>query len=256
MFEVIDYLRKRPMLSCGIICAVISVIGYKFPSLLFFTAVLFAVLFGFLIYKNPKSVFVIVMLLAEICVLSVVVTNGNILRAEEIGESEGEITFTVYENVKTSGDYNLSYIEITDGELSPLRVGAYYYGETLEVGSRATADAKFETIDDDYKISYYKDKIYLTANLKNISLAPQKDGVLVVLEKVRGYIKETVFSTVSKDEAATLLAMILGDKSYFTDEFYGNVKAAGVAHVMVVSGMHLSILVTLVIFLLEKNCTK
>lgn len=240
------------MLSCGVVCAVISVLGYKFPTLLFVLAVLFAVLFGIFIYKNPKSVFVIVMLLAEICVLSCVVTNGNILRAEKIGESESEITFTVYENVKTSGDYNLSFIEITDGEHSPLRVRAYYYGEVLEVGSIATANAKFETIDEDYKISNYKDKIYLTANLKNITLAPQKDGVIVALEKVRGYIKDTVFDSVSKDEAATLLAMILGDKSYFTNEFYGNVKAAGVAHVMVVSGMHLSILVTLVIFLTEK----
>lgn len=252
MYEAIYYLRKRPMLICGILCAAVAIIGYKSPTLLFVAAVVLALIFGCLLFKNPKSVFVIVILLVQICVLSVVVINGRILSAEKCTGNYGEITFTVYENGKITNAYNTSYIEITGGDLSGSRVMAYYSGEALTVGSKATAKAYFQEIDNDYKLSNYCDKVYLTASLSDVVLADQKDGVLAVLEEIRGYIKDTAFRYVSKDEAATLLAMILGDKSYFSNEFYSNVKAAGVSHVMVVSGMHLSILITLVIFILEK----
>ena len=50
-----------------------------------------------------------------------------------------------------------------------------------------------------------------------------------------------------------ILAFALtGDKSYFTDTFYSNVKSAGVAHVMVVSGMHLSIIIALALYFANK----
>lgn len=60
------------------------------------------------------------------------------------------------------------------------------------------------------------------------------------------------FTVVSRDEAATLTAVTIGDRSYFTDEFYANVKKAGVSHVMVVSGMHLSVIVGLTAVAVKK----
>ena len=54
------------------------------------------------------------------------------------------------------------------------------------------------------------------------------------------------------EEAVTLTALTVGDRSYLSDDFYGNVKAAGVSHVMVVSGMHLAIIVSLALRLTDK----
>ena len=55
------------------------------------------------------------------------------------------------------------------------------------------------------------------------------------------------------DEAATVAAITIGDRSYFSDEFYSNIKKAGVSHVMVVSGMHLSVIVGLTAFFIKKH---
>ena len=76
--------------------------------------------------------------------------------------------------------------------------------------------------------------------------------MLQKIRNVRSYIKNTLFSAMSRDEAATLTAVTIGDRSYFTDEFYANVKKAGVSHVMVVSGMHLSVIVGLTAVAVKK----
>ena len=55
------------------------------------------------------------------------------------------------------------------------------------------------------------------------------------------------------DEAATVAAITIGDRSYFSDEFYSNIKKAGVSHVMVVLGMHLSVIVGLTAFFIKKH---
>ena len=56
----------------------------------------------------------------------------------------------------------------------------------------------------------------------------------------------------SYESAATVSALVFGDKSYFSDEFNENVRASGVAHVMVVSGMHLSVIVTMILNITER----
>ena len=66
-------------------------------------------------------------------------------------------------------------------------------------------------------------------------------------------VAKTVFANMSEDSAATVCALVSGDRSYLEDRFYDNIKASGVAHVMVVSGMHLSIIVSLALKFIEKT---
>ena len=56
----------------------------------------------------------------------------------------------------------------------------------------------------------------------------------------------------SVNAAARLSAVVFGDRSYISDDFYELIKRAGVSHVMVVSGMHLAIIVSLVTRISEK----
>jgi competence protein ComEC len=76
--------------------------------------------------------------------------------------------------------------------------------------------------------------------------------VISRVNKLRRYIVDTLFSNMDYKEAATLTALTVGDRSYLSDEFYANLKAAGVSHLMVVSGLHLAIIVSLVNKLIEK----
>ena len=103
-----------------------------------------------------------------------------------------------------------------------------------------------------YKINSYSQKIYLKGSVKNIVKTNKRDFALKCIASLRKYIRQKIFKNYGFSEASTILALVTGDKSYFTDEFYTNVKSVGVAHVMVVSGMHLSIIVTFLLFFTKR----
>ena len=49
-----------------------------------------------------------------------------------------------------------------------------------------------------------------------------------------------------------LSALTIGDKSLISDDFSHNVKTTGISHVVVVSGMHLSIIMSAIFFIVDK----
>lgn len=65
-------------------------------------------------------------------------------------------------------------------------------------------------------------------------------------------IKEMFFRNTDYDTATIAVALILGDKGAMDDVLYGDVKAAGMAHVLAVSGLHVTALATAVFWLLNK----
>lgn len=87
--------------------------------------------------------------------------------------------------------------------------------------------------------------------MKNIEITNKGDFVLSAVRNVREYIRKMLFNNLDYKEASTLCALIFGDRSYFSDEFYNNVKAAGVSHIMVVSGMHLAIIISIILNAVE-----
>ena len=58
------------------------------------------------------------------------------------------------------------------------------------------------------------------------------------------------------DTAGLMIAVLTGDKTYVSDEFYNNSKYAGVVHLMAVSGLHLTAWIFLVGYLLETKGKK
>lgn len=60
---------------------------------------------------------------------------------------------------------------------------------------------------------------------------------------VRRYIKGTVGRLFAADEAAIARGMMIGDKTGITDEMHKAIRGSGISHLVVVSGLHVSILV-------------
>ena len=134
------------------------------------------------------------------------------------------------------------------------KLSVTYNDNNIKMGDRITSELKLEDLSqNEYKSLYYSKEIYITATLGEIEkIKSSHDFVLTKIGKLREYIKTTLFSKLKFSNAATVTALIVGDDSYFTNEFDFLVKASGVSHVMVVSGMHLTILVVLVTKLVEK----
>ena len=226
MGKVIDYLEKRPMLLCGLCASALC---------------------------NKIYAFIIFMLI--IISVSMLSTFNEI---DKISESDGACvrgSFIVLENSVNHGGYYSSVVKAADcgGLQNGTRVLIFSREGGFECGDKINASVNLSGIDEKYRASDYSEKIYLTGNAEAVTLlSGEKAPFLSSVNKTREYIINTLFSNVNYDEAATLTALVLGDRSYLSDEFYGNIKAAGVSHVMVVSGLHLAVIVWLITGTIEK----
>ena len=137
------------------------------------------------------------------------------------------IKFTLYSTAKINADYCQSVkgkIEFSSiAENGYDSYGAFANGEFLKGYLN------------DYRIQSGYTKKYLIP-------------VIELREAVISYFNENL----SGDNAGIATAFVLGNKNYITDETYSLFKACGIMHVMAVSGLHLSVFVGVIYFVLKK----
>ncbi len=250
-----DFLEKRPMLSGAVIASVISVIALYAERALFVICMAFIGLIFIMIYKNVKGE----LIFSAICILAVAVSSVFVMA--EIKQTED------YDNLLCSGEFVVTDTPTDHGTfysatLETVSADALDKGERLTVtynkgemyfSQRIKAQVSVSSLkNNEFKSSWYSDKVFLSGYVKEFSPSSQNEMVLSLVDMVRQYIKLKIFEFYKPSEAATMMALITGDKSYFSDSFYSNVKSAGVAHVMVVSGMHLSVIVEMFLYLTNK----
>lgn len=251
-----DYLKKRPMLLCAVISAALCIAGFYLQSAVFFCGIILIILFFLAVYfRRPAEI--IVTLILTVTAVSILLTS---LRAAELSKLSGDTVkgeFTVVSEPENHGTYTSEVLEVCKcGRLKKgTRIICSCYGETApEYGNRIEANVSLSDLSAGVqKRSYYAEGIFLCGSLKNIRATGGNDPVLHKIGNIRKYIINTLFSNMGYDEAATVAAITIGDRSYFSDEFYANIKKAGVSHVMVVSGMHLSVIVGLTAFFIKKH---
>lgn len=248
-----DYLAKRPMLLCAMGCCFIALVGFYAGKSLFLYGILTAVLIGGLFFYKAKSKFIFISVLIFIMILSTVSLTAKIKRVSELDGLKCTAQAVVTQTEKKTS-YCQSVVEIVKSDIIPegSKIKAYCYDKDLNVGDYVSADFKLSKIENEYKLTSYSNKIFLTANMSETNILEEKDTVLIFFQDIRNYIKNTIFSKNGYAEGSTITALVLGDKSYFTNDFYTSVKRAGVAHSMVVSGMHLAIIVSLFTKTFEK----
>lgn len=250
---MVDYLRKRPMLISAVGCVISAICGFysfRASGLILALSLIFS---WFAFFKKHFSFVFVWLLVAVMCLCCF--AEGK--RAEKIGalagsEVEAILSFdtTTY---KSENIYNSTFEVLVDGKLKKgTKISLWHEPLNFSGGEIINAKISLRKIDDAYKLRNFSEEIYISGNIQDFSRVEVKDSILENVYKIRNYIAKTLYKNMSKDSAATMCALVFGDKSYLSDEFYGNVKSAGVSHVMVVSGLHLSIIVLLVLQLTEK----
>ena len=252
---MLNYLKKRPMLLCGIAGSFLCVIGYYSQISEFFIALGFIFLFFLLEIKRAKPVFLFVVAVLFTISVSVIIKDSSAQKISSLSGSSLSGSFTVDSEPEEHGTYYYTVFKARqcDGIKKGTKIAVFTDDCGFEYGDIVASQLKLKAVKDKYIKSDYAEKIYITANADKITvIKKQGDGVLSAVHKLRLYISRTLFANVGYREAATLTAVAYGDKSYITDDFYGCIKSAGVSHVMVVSGMHLAIIVSLTAGLCER----
>ncbi len=239
---------KRPMLLGACISSITVIVGACFPMALIFIAVLLISLLVWLKINNKKSQYTVVAVSVLIVIFSVTHSLSQIQKLSLLDGKSSNCVFTVCEITYNSPTFSCADIKIKESNIlkKGTRLTLSYYDAKLKIGDTVSATLKLEPLDEKYKANYYSKRIFLEAEATEYEiLENESDFLLKTVGNIRKYIKETVFKYLDFHEAATLCALLFGDRSFFTTEFYNNVVVSGVSHVMVVSGMHLAIFVTL-----------
>lgn len=237
---------KRPMLLGALVsvCCVIAVFYCK-------TAIFAAIIFlcgalAFNIFKLKNFKITVVLFCVGIIIISLGFSLIKIETAENLSGQTVSEDFVITDFPYYNGDsfvadaVCLSSNSLKKGD----KIRLYYDGASLDAGDKIGATIKTSHIKkESSKQSLYSENIYMSGSVKSFSLVKTNDYWLCFLPTLRRNIKNILNTapTTYKSKAVAS-AITVGDKGQFDNEFESLVKAAGVSHIFVVSGMHLVIL--------------
>jgi len=98
----------------------------------------------------------------------------------------------------------------------------------------------------DYKKYLYYKHINYIFNVNNISII---NSNINIVYRIKNYIIDRINTYKSK---AYLSTFILGDKSYLEDDIYDKYQESGILHIFAISGMHVSLLVSIILKTLKR----
>lgn len=152
-----------------------------------------------------------------------------------------------------------------DGQPLPTRVMAYLHESDLpplEYGMTVsfTADTylpadRNNPYPDNYEAYMWRLGAALCASAWDADLtilAPPSFSIAGWSIRRRLHLQSVVDSIYSEETRPLVTALLLGDRSMLPDELYASFKTAGLAHLLAISGLHISCLAVLLDFLLRK----
>lgn len=113
-----------------------------------------------------------------------------------------------------------------------------------EAGQRFSVSLLVEQLEkDEYFYSSLADGVYLQAEcIETPEPAGESRSFVYAMRRLQQRFAANVARYLPGDEGAVLAAMASGDKSRLSDDITENYRAAGISHLLVVSGLHLSLI--------------
>lgn len=125
----------------------------------------------------------------------------------------------------------------------------YYTNELLKTGQKISGGFKVSSLHDSTnKYSFYSEGIYCFARpVSEVYITQGNNFHYNLLCKIQNFVNKNLQNNTKN--SAVLISMIYGEKGYISPEFNEAVKMCGVSHVLVVSGLHFSLIFLVVSFL-------
>ncbi len=129
----------------------------------------------------------------------------------------------------------------------------HYYGDA---GDEITAEFTYSEPESEYFASNMADGVALSASLKTpydeVKVTEGKLSFHKVSGALRRYVYTTFLRYIGDSEAGFMNAVLTGDKSTLSSADYKNLQNTGMTHIVAVSGLHVSVFVSFVLFFLKK----
>ena len=249
----------------------------KYKGVFLIVSALFAVFSAVLCVKNKKNIrgtFVVWFLILSAFISSFTAFNGGYLSAvglvDDAGtQRHGFSGYIVSEGADTGKQMFIKLCEM-DGRKLDKRItvhGYNYMGLNMDDGTFVEFEAKLRLAENKaYSYStYLKGKgIHATVySIKNMSVNADKSK-FSVRSFVKGFFSDRMFEIFKavpekdKFERAYSIsnAMMFGDKNGLDDDMKNSFTASGIIHILCVSGLHFSVMLGAVSFILKYACKK
>lgn len=129
----------------------------------------------------------------------------------------------------------------------------YFFKKDIKCGDKFNATVKlFNLADNEYKAYNLGNSVYMNCRIKNINREYKSNWLFSTVGSIRSFSKRKIKDNYSSDDASVIAAINTGDRSLLSDVFYDRVLTCGVSHIMVISGLHISILLGSIFLFFEK----
>lgn len=238
---------RYPLLIPALICSAGTLASFKFSCAAEILIIIGVFVLTVSVILKIKLRNFIGFILCIACAFSVKSFENNNRIADNFKDSEISGSFLITELVSRS-NYERGQLKVLSVKSGKLESGS----KVSFFAKSSFAYSKGDIISGKLIIKNGLNNKYRNYNISNGSLYEtfinkdiKRSGRNIIYssaDKAAKYIASLTDSYTDKDASATILGIMLGDKTGFTDEFYSNIRHSGVSHVMVVSGMHLAII--------------
>lgn len=226
--------------------------------------VLLACFIVFVVLKKTRR-FAYIFVAALVGLLGICGSNDVFARNTKIGEYSGYMTARVSSEIRVEWDENSNkdvyyffvedlyagdeelkydgYVKLTS-DVEP----DYNAGDIIRIYGHLVAaqHARFDSFHA-YDVAKKEGYTIYASSVEKLS-----EGKLHPLERIPYAIKRNLYSRLDDDTAAICTALVIGDKEGLDEDLHENISASGLAHVLAVSGLHISVLSAALFFILRK----
>ena len=201
-----------------------------------------------------KNINFIILLL--VIIFSFVITNLNIYKSKYSGD-ENTISGVIYD-YNIDGDKLTLYLKAKEKIVCNYYFNSKnekdYYVKNIKLGYKVNLKGNLSIPNNNtvpnlfnYKKYLYNKKIYWIFNINKINIISKNNNIFYK-------IKDTVISKINayKYSKNYLYAFILGDTSKIDYKILKSYQNNGISHLFAISGMHIALITTILIFILNK----
>ena len=243
------------MFFAAVVCCIAAVLSLYTRIIAFiFITISLLLLAVAIFYKKYK--YIVIVLAIILFAISLLQQFFQINKINNFNNKNVYGNFLVASDPEAYDDFNQITLKLVNSDSLPKnsKYLVFDYKKTkLKMGDIITANIKLSAINryNEYRLYDYGNGIYATAGINEIKKTGN-NPFYKTAGNVRRYLKNTISYIFDGDIEGLLLALTTGDKSLLSEDFSENVKTTGISHIIVVSGMHLSIIMTAVFWLLDR----
>lgn len=226
---------------------------WAFVSLLSVFVLSFALVLAF--KKSRKLFYIPLALIVGFVAMSATNLQYNSVK---LNNYSGEITAKVNSEIVRIGEYytfDAAEIDV-DGEKVKYEARVYAYLDDLDfsVGDTVVLTGKLRYYSHEKFDNFYPRKISSGQRYSITAYSAHRvsGGKLSFPDNLQVRIKKILRQNLDDKTASVVQALVLGDKSGIDSNLYDDIKSSGLAHVLAVSGLHVSTLATAIYFVLKK----